>query len=199
MTKEQPHLPWPGDDDKAVVAEMLRDLQSKHWTECLILVEKLVYHGARNIPQDSLEDIAHEAMRKIIGSLPTFQYRCTLKTWVFGIVHNCIIDEYRKYKRIKQLQESFEESELNDAFITHVALSPELGLIMREDVNQVLEAIKEYVSLHKKPARNQIILDMVLLEGHSLEDAAKAVRCSGAVAGYIVRSAKTFIRKKLGQ
>ena len=84
---------------------MLSDLQSEHWAECHTLVEKLVHHGAKNIPQDFLEDIAQEAMRKIVGSLPTFQYRCTLKTWVFGIVHNCIIDEYRKYTRIKQYQE----------------------------------------------------------------------------------------------
>ncbi len=198
MTKDQPHLPWPREDDKAVVAEMLSDLQSEHWTECRTLVEKLVHHGAKNIPQDSLEDIAQEAMRKIVGSLPTFQYRCTLKTWIFGIVHNCIIDEYRKYKRIKQYQELFEESELSDAFIMHMSLTPEFMLITREEVNQILVAVKEYVSLHKKPGRNQIILDMVLLEGRSLEDAAKAVGCSGAVAGYIVRSAKTFIRKKFG-
>ncbi len=200
MTKEKPHLPWPGEDDRAVVEKMLRDPQSEQWAECRAFVEKLVHQRAKNIPQDSWEDIAQDAMRKIIGSLPAFQYRCSLTTWIFGIVHRCIIDEYRKFIRITQYQESLDESELSDAFTGHsTSVTPEVVFIISEEVKQIVIAIKEYISSHNKPERNRRILDMVLREGRSLEEAAKVVGCSSAVAGYVVRSAKRYIRKKLGE
>ncbi len=197
MTKEKPHLPWPGEDDRAVVEEMLRDLQSEQWIGCHEFIEKLVYQQAQNIPQDYWDDITQEAMRKIAGSLSTFQYKCSLKTWTFGIVRHCIIDTYRKFTRI--MDQSLEESELNDILPTRSLASPEITFIIQEEVRQIVIAIKEYVSSHSKPERNQRILDMVLREGRSLEEAAQTVGCSSAVVGYVVRSAKVYIRKKLGR
>ena len=199
MTKEKLHLPWPGEDDKAVVEEMLKDLQSEQWIECREFIAKLVQQGAQNIPQDYREDITQEAIRKIAGSLSTFQYKCSLRTWIFGIVRNCIIDEYRKFTRIAQYHELFEESELSDALTTHVSATPEVAFIVSEEIQQILIAVQEFVSSHKKSDRNKKILDMVLREGRSLEEAAKAAGCSSAVAGYIVRTAKAYIRKKLGE
>lgn len=70
--------------------------------------------------------------------------------------------------------------------------------IMRDDLRKALAALQEYVSTHANAIRNQRILDMVLLEGHSLEEAAKAVGCSAPVASYIVRSAQRFVRESLG-
>lgn len=70
--------------------------------------------------------------------------------------------------------------------------------ITRDDLRKALVALQEYVSTHANPIRNGRILDMVMFEGHSLEEAAKAVECSAPVASYIVRSAQRYVREKLG-
>lgn len=195
---------WLGVDDRVAVEEMLRDPQSKYWAKCHEVVEKLVYKQARNIPQDEWEDIIQEAMIKIHKSLLTFQHRCSLKTWLFSIVNNCIIDDHRRITCIMQYvvlpansYDSHEDGESNDVFSVHLSRTTEEDFMVIEEVKQAVAALLEYISTHKKPERNKQILDMVLNEDRSLEEVAKAVGCSAAVAGYVVRSAQRYVREKL--
>jgi len=69
---------------------------------------------------------------------------------------------------------------------------------MHDDLRKALAALQEYVSTHANSIRNGRILDMVLFEGRSLEEAAKTVGCSAPVASYVVRSAQRYVREKLG-
>lgn len=205
-TDKSYHLPWPGADDRTLIENMLRDPQSEHWTKCREYVEKLVHKRATNIPRDFWDDIIQEAMIKIDKSLPTFQYRCSLKTWLFGIVGSCIIDDHRKITRIKtfialptDFSTSHEDGEANDVFSMHLSRTTEEDFMMIDELKQAIAALREYITTHKKPERNEQILSMVLDEDRSLEEAAKAVGCSAAVAGYVVRSAQRYVRDKLGR
>ena len=103
MTEGKPYLLWPGGDDRIVVEEMLRDSKSGQWYECREFVKKRVQVQAKNIPQDHWDDIVQDAMIRINRSLITFQHRCTLRTWLFGIVRSCIIDAHRKFTHAEQL------------------------------------------------------------------------------------------------
>lgn len=203
MIEAKPYFPGPGADDRIVVEEMLRDLGSGQWYECYVFVKKCVQARAKNIPQDHWEDIVQEAMIRLRKSLPTFQYHCSLRTWIFAIVHSCIIDAYRKLMHEGQIiappGDTHDDSEREgDALPTNSSRTVEDECITRDELRKALAALQEYVSAHANPKRNRQILEMVLFEGHSLEEAAKAVGCSAPVAGYVVRSAQRYVREKLG-
>lgn len=206
MPEDTPsHLPWPGEDDRAVVTAMLKDPDSQHWTKCREFIENLVHQRARNIPQYYWEDIIQEAMIKIHKSLPTFQYKCSLKTWLFGIVGSCIIDDHRKITRILKYiiptadsHNAHEDGELNDMLNLHLSRTAEEDFMIREEARQAIAALQEYIMTHNKRERNEKLLDMFFYEGLSLKESAKAVGCSPAVAGYVVRSAQRYVREKLG-
>lgn len=203
MIDGRPYPPWPGEDDTVVVEEMLRDLQSGQWYECREFVRKYVQVKAKNIPQDHWEDIVQEVMMRVHKFLPTFQHRCKLKTWLFDIVYSCVIDAYRKLTRpglpTTSLDDPHDHVENeSDTLISSTTQTVEDECIVRNELSRAIAALREYVSTHAHPLRNGQILDMVLLEGHSLENAARAVGCSAPVAGYIVRSAQRYVREKLG-
>jgi RNA polymerase sigma factor (sigma-70 family) len=202
MTEGKSYLPWPGADDRIVVEEMLRDRSSGQWYECYIFVRKLVHAKAKNISNDHWDDIVQDAMIRLDKSLAIFQYHCAFRTWIFGIVRNCIIDVYRKSRHagphMVPLSDPHEDAEHEgDAFTANATLTVEDACITHDELDKALLALLEYVSLHANPIRNGQILDMVLFEDRSLEEVAKAVGCSAPVAGYVVRSAQRYVRERL--
>ncbi len=203
MTEGKPYLPWPEANDKGVVEEMLRDPQSGQWYECREFVRKRIQIQAKNISQDYWDDLVQDTMIRIDKSLPTFQYHCTLKTWIVGIIRSCIIDAYRKFIRAGQLiaflSEAHDDIEREgDTFTANMTRTIEDECILRNELVEAIAALQEYLSTHLNPERNGQILKMVLFESRSLEEAAQVVGCSAPVAGYVVRSAQRYVRERLG-
>jgi RNA polymerase sigma factor (sigma-70 family) len=198
MTQDKSYPERQTTDDKIVAAEMLRDHSSGQWHECYLLVVRLVQQKAHNIPTNQREDIVQDAMARILKYLPGFKFECSLKTWIHGIVHSCVIDEYRKSKRTGSASESLDDLDC-DADIpgANVSATVEDECIIRDELRQAFAALLKYVSKHSNKERNTMILRMVLIENHSLEETARVVGCSAPVVGYIVRSAQRYVREKL--
>jgi RNA polymerase sigma-70 factor (ECF subfamily) len=200
----KPSLPWPGADDRATVAEMLQNADSQQWHECRVFMRRLIVAQARarNLPQDIHEDIIQEAMLRIRHSLCAFRYECTFKTWLFTLARHCTIDFHRKAIRTAHQMVSLEalreeEEQEDEIFNVTSFFSAEEDNILQETTREALQALGEWIFTHAKPERNQRIIDMVLLQDRSLEEAAKEVECSPAVASYVVRTAQEYVRKKL--
>ena len=203
MTEGNAYLPWPGADDRIVVEEMLRDPISGQWYECREFVKRCVQKQATNIPKDSWDDIVQDAMMRVNKSLPTFHFVCSFRTWLFGIARSSVIDAYRKFTRAGQHEappgDPHDNAEREgDALTVSRPETVEDECITRDELSKALTALQEYVSTHANPVRNGRILDIVLLEGRSLEEAAKAVGCSAPIAGYVVHSAQRYVRERLG-
>lgn len=202
MTQGTSYL-WPEGDDRAVVEDMLRDPRSERWYECREFVKKRVQIQAKNITQDHWDDLIQETMLRIQGSLSTFHYHCRLSTWIVGIIRNCIIDDYRKSRRSGQAPLSFstddhEENELTTETIrNNHGRTVEDECIVHDELRNALKALSEYILRHAHKRRNSIIIQMVIIEHRTLEEAAQAAGCSAPVAGYIVRSAQRFAREKV--
>ena len=202
-----PHLPsWPGADDRIVVEEMLRDNLSEHWYDCREFVRKQVHKKAGSNAQQDRDDIVQDVMGHVYRSLATFRFRCRFTTWLITIINHCIIDGYRKAQRSEQTpissifagdpyETSEQEAEMHHASVIEV----EEHCILRDQLEVGMKALREYAETHAHVERNTIILSMVILEGRSIEDAAKAARCSPAVAGYVVRQAQWYARRKRDQ
>ena len=202
MTKEKSYLPRQTTDDKIIVEEMIRDPTSGQWHECYVLVVRLVQLQAHNISTHHWDDIVQEAMIRIHKYLPSFQFQCGFKTWIFNIVRSCTIDAYRKLSRAGQnmipIGDSHDDVELeSDRSTANLPGIVEDVCITHDELHQALKALLEYVSLHSNPTRNRKILNMVLFENRSLEETAQAVGCSAPVVGYVVRSARRYVRERL--
>lgn len=203
MTEGRPYPLWPEANDKAVVEEMLRDPESGQWYECREFVRKRIHVQAKNISQDYWDDLIQDTMIRIEKSLPTFRYHCALTTWIVGIIRSCIIDAYRKFKREGKIIVSSSEGHDNgeregDTFVPHhISRTIEDECILHIELAEAITALQEYLLRHQNPERNEQILNMVLFESRSLEEAAQAVGCSAPVAGYIVRSAQRYVRERL--
>lgn len=205
MTEGKPYIPWPEGDDKAIIQEMVEDPTSEQWHDCQEFVKKRVQRQAANfnIPQHHWDDIVQDTMIKIHRSLTTFHSHCTLKTWIVGIIHNCIIDDYRRHMRTElhqALSNASSDNPEHDSEINTVSnqtLSVEELCILHDALNRATTLIQEYLSIHAHQKRNAQILDMFINEERSYEEIARIVGCSAPVVGHVVRSAQDYVRKHL--
>jgi RNA polymerase sigma factor (sigma-70 family) len=203
MTDGKPFFPWPGADERLVVAEMIRDGYSKHWEECHKFVKRRVHTKARNILSDHQEDIIQEVMYKVAKYLPHFRFQCALKTWVNQIVEGCIIDAHRwqqnKGRSHPPLADPSNESNREgEGLSLGEAKSAEDAFEVNDEIRKGIAALWEYINTHSNKRRNRRIIWMVIFEGKTYEEAAKAVGCHAPVVGYVIREAQRYARDRLG-
>jgi RNA polymerase sigma factor (sigma-70 family) len=203
MTEGKPSLPRSGADERSIVEEMIRDRHSKYWDKYSEFVKRCVYATAKNIPKNLQEEIIQEALYKVTRYLPHFRFQCALKTWLNQIIERCIIDAHRRLRNERRshlplanpLNESDREGEeLN----TSAAKSAEDAFETNDEIRNGVTALLEYANAHSNPIRDRLIIRMVIFEGHSQAETAKAAGCSAAVAGYVVREAQRYAREKMG-
>ncbi|SRR5260221_12470979 len=203
MSNGQPYLPKSGMDERLVVEEMIRDRHSKHWEEFSNFVKRCVYAKAKNILNNHQEDIIQEIMYKVTKYLPHFRFQCALKTWLNQIIESCIIDAYRRLQNEGPYQsllayppnESDREGEELNA---SEAKSAEDAFETNHEIRNGITALLEYANTHSNPIRDRLILRMVIFEGQTHAEAAKAAGCHAPVVGYVVREAQRYAREKMG-
>jgi len=194
---------WPGMDERSVIEEMLRDRLSQHWEACSLVVKQRVYARARNIPANRQEEIIQEVMVKVVRYLPGFHFNCSLKTWLGFIIESCIIDVHRNLRNEGQfsapLGDSLNENEREgDLSILSETWSAENTFMLNEELRNAVAALWEYTNAHSNPIRDRLIVRMVIFEGHSHIEAAKAAGCNAPVVGHVVREAQRYVREKMG-
>jgi len=202
MTEDKPYLPGPEADERAVVEEMIRDPDSKHWEECNEFVKQRVYVKAKNIPSDFREEIIQEAMYKVAKYLPEFQFHCAFRTWLNPLITHSIIDMYRRLRKEREFtvflgEPSHEDDSEDEPFPGSEAKSTEEIFMIHEELRNTLAALSEYANVHSNSTRNSLIIRMVIFEGHTHAETAKAVGCNPPVVSYIVREAQRYAREKM--
>lgn len=203
-------LNWPGPDENAVINEMLKNPDSPHWRWCQDYVTRLVMKQAVNIPIDQREEITMNAMYRIVRYLPDFKRQSRLTTWIGAIVRSCIVEAFRETRRdsatlIPTPEDAFDDAEdeldnpeyLSPEFVT--SLPSETNILIQEELQEIAAAVQEFVALHANQERNSAILRMVLFQDYSIEDTARVLGINAPVVSYVVRSARRFIREKLGR
>ncbi len=130
-------------------------------------VFSIIYGILRN--RNDAEDIAQQVFAKVYFSLPNFDFRSSLLTWIYKITVNECYDYLRKKKVRKLVYESdFSEEESqriqNSEASTDAEPLAEERLAQRDLVMKLLEKVSE-------EDRNLILLKEV--EGHSVEELAE--------------------------
>ena len=203
MSKNQPYLQRQEVDEPVIVDEMIRSHDHEHWEECYQYVKQWVYARAKNMPHHLLDDMVQETMIKIMKYLPHFRFQCALKTWVNQIIEHHIIDEYRKLRNdgphlpfsVNPPGEG--DAESLEAKVSKIVSTEEAFEIL-EQIRIGIEALLEYAHTTSNPIRNRLIIRLVLFEGKTYEEAAKAAGCHAPVVGYVVREAQRYAREKWG-
>jgi RNA polymerase sigma factor (sigma-70 family) len=203
MSNDQPYQSKSGMDERLVVDEMIRDQHSKHWEECNNFVKRCVYAKAKGIISNLQEDIIQEIMYKVTKYLPHFRFQCALKTWLNQIIANCINDAYRMLQNEGPYQSPLvdphnENNREGEELNVGEAKSAEDAFETRDEIRDGITALLEYANTHSNPVRNRLILRMVLFEGQTYAEAAKAAGCHAPVVGYVIREAQRYAREKMG-
>ena len=194
------HFQWPGSDDRAVVEEMLTNSNSDHWVECRNFIQKLV-QGA-NLPTYLKEEVVQNTMISVAIGLSNFRFSCRLTYWLYTITNKRIIDMARKHSYDEQWtltlnNPSEDTGNEMDTLKVHAPKTTEEECLIREELREVDKEILAYLETRSKRARDQRILKMAWIDGLSHEEIAKRVGVSAPVVGYVVRSAQSYLRKKL--
>jgi RNA polymerase sigma factor (sigma-70 family) len=200
MPNEQPYLPRPGMDERAIAREMIRDKLSVHWEACSNFVNHCVNAKAKNIPIDYREDIAQEVMHKVKNGLPGFRFESTLKCWVNVIIERCIIDTRRRLRKeeithVPLTDQTYESDREGEGFTRDEEKSAEDAFMINDKIRGGWIALLEYAHTHGNSIRNQLIIRMVIYEGRTYAEAAKVAGCTEPVVGYVVREAQRYARE----
>jgi len=130
---------------------------------------------------EEAKEICQEVFIKVFRGIPSFQNHCSLKTWIYRITLNTVLNEKRRwYQRLKDRFVG-----LDTVSRTHwdSIPDPELSLLMTERCRQVNLALKKLRSDHRA------ILVLRDLEGLSYQEIADALGLAlGTVKSRLARA-----------
>lgn len=151
----------------------------------------LVYRQMRSLtgPSQELDDLVQAAAERALKALPSFQGRCALSTFTYGIVYRTLIDHQRWYRRFQRrfTPSTREEEEASE--------EPCFPRSSESDLRELERARRLYVALDELPGDKRATLVLHDLEGL---DVAQVATISSANER-TVRSRLRDARKKLAE
>ena len=191
-------------NDAAVLAELRADSASVYWHLCREYVHYLVKTRYPSLRPQVQEEVVQESVLRIHQHLASFQGRSLFTTWVGRIVYNCGIDLLRHQQHTTDREDSIDElnearEEGGESMFASGERTPEEVALTQECLRAAFLATVEYVQTHGKARRNGQIVFWVLLHGYSQEQVAIMLDVPAPVVGYVVRSARAYIRQSLTQ
>ena len=183
------------DDNKAFFSRNIHDYMAS------------LYSVARRLTRNSAdaEDLIAEAVTKAWSSFDSLEDRSRFRPWIFRILHNCYISDYRK-KSVRPAETAYDElstvgddSEIAclltkqpDEFLAWWA-NPE-----REVVNQMLG--KDLMAaIESLPESFRVVVVLINAEGLSYDEAAEVLGVSPGTIRSRMNRGRTLLQKSLWQ
>lgn len=205
MTQQSPHdhtykhHQWPGEDDKIVVAQMLSDPLSLHWTHCRDFFMHLLIK--LKVPIDQREDVVQEIMITVLRNLHTFKHDCKFTTWLVRAANWRKDDLYRSLGQeriqIEPLNLAYEESEdgleVPQPLASHTVESECIG---HEAVREVIAKLQQYALTRNDAERCRQVMQKVFFEQRSIKETAKELGIKTYIVYYIIREARRYLSEE---
>jgi len=134
--------------------------------------------------REEAEDVLQTAYLEIYDGRARFDGRSSLRTWLFGIIHNVARSRWRRIARMSQRLLAVDETVDLD--------TPESRQGYEEDRARVLAAWRAL------PARQREVLDLVFYRELTLAEAAGVMGISTGSAAQHYERAKSRLRGELG-
>lgn len=151
------------------------------------------------------EDLVAEAVIKAWSKIESLKDKKQFRPWIFRILHNCFISDYRK-KSVRPAEESYEEkasgpgnNEISDFIIQqpdnfmHWWANPEI-----EFVNKLL-GDKIMTAIDSLPEAFKVTVLLVNVEGLSYDEAAEVLRVPPGTIRSRMKRGRTLLQKSLWQ
>lgn len=193
---------WFELDDTLVIEAMLSNNGSEHWERCREFVRNYIEKQFSNLASPLREEAVQATMLSVHKSLATFRYQSKFITWLSSIAYHRAIDLLRRQASIGQWEvhsDNPSESHEDNAGIStaNIPRTPEEIVLTNELIQETLVEIEMFLQMHAKSERNRQILQMALYDGYSQEETARILGIPTPVVGYVVRSARDYLRKML--
>lgn len=207
MTQEK-HSQWSELNTMEVIEELSTNWSSKHWLTCSEFIRHIIEKKLSHLllPSHRKDEAAQEALESAYKGLAGFRHKSKFTTWLTQIARNSTIDVWRKHIKIERWEGRLENTpgdhEDESGYLgSHPPPSstktPEEAILDKERKQETFLAIEAYIQNHANTARNRRILQLVLIEGYSQKQTAEALKIQAPIVGYIVRSAREYIKNYL--
>ncbi len=201
MAGEKLYKTGAGDDEeRAIVAEMLRNPDSEHWDTCYKYVTKQVCKRTKGMHADNQEDIIQEVMEKTAIHLSSFRFESALRSWLNSITQRCITDRYRKFGVQRKYLSSIPnlDDEKDEDNLAIPGKSTEEIFEAKEQMSDFVKALVEYAEKHKS-RRDKLILKLFIEDEFSQAEIAKRAGCTPTTVSNVIHAAQRYAQGKMNQ
>lgn len=204
MDEEKIPRPWSELNKATVLADLRSNRHSEHWGTCYEFVRFFINKHFSQFSPQVREEVVQDVLLSVHKNLNTFRGQSQFTTWLATITRNRAIDILRQPQNTQvpdTLLDVLAESQEDSAHhpVPMAPKNPETLILLNERLQEVHSALEEFICLHRKVQRNRQILQLVLYDGYSQEEAAQKLGVSAPVVGHVVRSARAYVRHKLSE
>jgi RNA polymerase sigma-70 factor (ECF subfamily) len=132
----------------------------------------------KHVPEDAVEETAQEAFVRAYQSLPTFKGTGHLSQWLSSIAVRTCYDYWRKVYRSREIPMSALTEKQSQWLEEVISQMPEEASDEREPQMEAREILNW--ALEKVSAGDRTVLELVYLEGRSVQEAAELLGWSKA-------------------
>jgi RNA polymerase sigma-70 factor (ECF subfamily) len=142
------------------------------------------------------EDLAQRVFVQVYRASKRYNPTAKFTTWLFTIVHNTILNEYRRRSRhaaesLEALTQPSGPDEVGMSFADTTAPDPGDEVAVRE-----LKA-RIRVAVEKLPTQQRMAVILCRYEGQSYEEIAKVLKCSVAAVKSLLHRARVALKEEL--
>ena len=174
---------------------------SQHIEENLDSLYALAMRLTRN-PADA-EDLVADAVVKAWSAIETLEEENRFRPWMFRILHNCFISDYRK-KSVRPMESSYDENPGDDEeeqVVSYLLKQPNEFLCWwaepeREFVNNLL-GDDIMAAVDDLPEAFRVTVLLVNLEGFSYDEAAEILGVPPGTVRSRMKRGRTLLQKAL--
>jgi RNA polymerase sigma-70 factor (ECF subfamily) len=132
----------------------------------------------KHVPEEAIEETAQEAFVRVYQSLPTFKGTGNFSQWLSSIALRSCYDYWRKAYRSREIPISALTDKHSQWLEEVISQRPEEALDEREHQMEAREILNW--ALGKLSAGDRIVLELVYLEGLSVQETAELLGWSKA-------------------
>ncbi len=164
----------------------------------------LVFHVVRSMIADTSEhqDLAQDVYIRVYESLPKYEFRCGLATWISRIAYNTCLNRVRRTKSHPQDDLKYRAGEdwgheaerpLNTDLISSDSPTPHTVICRKELEAAVRDSVKRI------PMHYRLVIVLHYLEGFSIPDLSESLGIpKGTIKSYLFR-ARAMLKSDLLQ
>lgn len=142
------------------------------------------------------EDLAQQVFVQVYRAAPRYKPTAKFTTWLFTIVHNLVVNEYRRRSRhakksLDALTAPGAQGEPGMAFADKETIDPAQVATRRELEQQIRAAVE------RLPAQQRSAVILCRYEGWAYEDIAATLKCSVGAVKSLLHRARVTLKEEL--